>query len=164
MCCVVYMFGGHMCHVFIFLLMIRRPPRSTRTDTLLPYTTLFRSARAEQPRDVRGQRRAGIAVMPLEMGSHDPRRLAERQPQQHEADDHIGDLAEVAHVEKLRREAAEHRDRARRRAQQRAPPHAIRQIARGDDREHAERSEEHTSELQSLMRISYAVFCLKKNT
>src|SRR3546814_1001845 len=76
--------------------MIRRPPRSTRTDTLFPYTTLFRSnpPRAARDRD----RRAGR----VGAGGH-PRRLAPRH-----------------------------------------------------------RSEEHTSELQSLMRISYAVFCLKK--
>src|SRR3546814_8586288 len=80
--------------------MIRRPPRSTRTDTLFPYTTLFRSA---------SQRRGG--------GAH-------------------------AQVPGLR-----------------LPPEAARR--RGAARRHA-RSEEHTSELQSLMRISYAVFCLKK--
>src|SRR3546814_8228968 len=74
--------------------MIRRPPRSTRTDTLFPYTTLFRSLR-------RAKRTARAAHRPAEA---------------HQA---------VA-VEIL------------------------------------ERSEEHTSELQSLMRISYAVFCLKK--
>src|SRR3546814_5989118 len=81
--------------------MIRRPPRSTRTDTLFPYTTLFRS------------RPAG--------GSGGGGRL-----------------------------------RPRRRAARRSRP---RQPARC--RCHR-RSEEHTSELQSLMRISYAVFCLKK--
>src|SRR3546814_6858351 len=100
--------------------MIRRPPRSTRTDTLFPYTTLFRSVRLDERRahdarrrDVRGDGRtprasgagvgeSGVAVAPLRDGRKRP-----------EAD--------------------------------------IRS-----------RSEEHTSELQSLMRISYAVFCLKK--
>src|SRR3546814_13471228 len=85
---------SHFC--FFFFLMIRRPPRSTRTDTLVPYTTLFRSVPAG--------------------------------PQ--------GGL-----------------DRRRARAGQ--PPRRRQGPAR-------ERSEEHTSELQSLMRISYAVFCLKK--
>src|SRR3546814_11003252 len=98
---------------FFFFLMIRRPPRSTRTDTLFPYTTLFRSlaggdrgrgpAQAAAPRLVRGPGdlvRAGVVLPAPERG-----RRADR-------------------------------DRAR--------------------------SEEHTSELQSLMRISYAVFCLKK--
>src|SRR3546814_4360422 len=83
-----------------FFLMLRRPPRSTRTDTLFPYTTLFRSSPS-------GARRHGARA-----GHHD-------------------------------RSAARHADPRR--------PH-------GD----AARSEEHTSELQSLMRISYAVFCLKK--
>src|SRR3546814_4646435 len=74
--------------------MIRRPPRSTRTDTLFPYTTLFRSAafRAQLSLPVPRSHRAGTLL---------------------------------------------------------SPPRAV-------------RSEEHTSELQSLMRISYAVFCLKK--
>src|SRR3546814_14016171 len=93
---------------FFFFLMIRRPPRSTRTDTLFPYTTLFRS----QPRPGAEQERS--------------RRAAFR----------------------LRRRSGPERDRTLRRA---APQEAER-----------DRSEEHTSELQSLMRISYAVFCLKK--
>src|SRR3546814_4238649 len=79
--------------------MIRRPPRSTRTDTLFPYTTLFRSMRQHQIERCH--------------------RL--RQP------DHQHEIAALCCGAKLPR-----------------------------------RSEEHTSELQSLMRISYAVFCLKK--
>src|SRR3546814_2840150 len=82
---------------FFFFLMIRRPPRSTRTDTLFPYTTLFRSGRLRVRLHPRGLHRRGGEVQ----GIHPRRR--------------------------------------------RVP-----------------RSEEHTSELQSLMRISYAVFCLKK--
>src|SRR3546814_7324401 len=97
-----------MGRILRFFLMMRRPPRSTRTDTLLPYTALFRS-------------RA------------------------------LGRLGE-------RRRRDRHRGRAR--------PDALDPPARRD-RRHARpglqpRSEEHTSELQSLMRISYAVFCLKK--
>src|SRR3546814_5755658 len=92
--------------------MIRRPPRSTRTDTLFPYTTLFRSAE---------QRAAG------EQAEHDPDRM--------QADP-------VAH--QLRRDEI-----------------AFEELADREQRRHR-RSEEHTSELQSLMRISYAVFCLKK--
>src|SRR3546814_5898662 len=96
-----------MCHygevlvLCLFFLMIRRPPRSTRTDTLFPYTTLFRSS--------------------------------------------LGDL-------------------------KRMPAHKLLEIAEqlsiseGVARARKQRSEEHTSELQSLMRISYAVFCLKKKT
>src|SRR3546814_7008385 len=97
--------------------MIRRPPRSTRTDTLFPYTTLVRSVR-----------RGRHALIPLGL----------RIEQRHGARDVLLEPIEldplIAHV---RREP--------------------------DGRpEHDERSEEHTSELQSLMRISYAVFCLKK--
>src|SRR3546814_9813541 len=83
--------------------MIRRPPRSTRTDTLFPSTTLFRSDSADGPR-----RRSSPVPNP-EFG---------------------------------------------------APMPPFRPA--GHRRAHRRRSEEHTSELQSLMRISYAVFCLKK--
>src|SRR3546814_3970321 len=86
-----------------FFLMIRRPPRSTRTDTLFPYTTLFRSLRADQRYHHHQPRVRGVA-------------------------------------NRVRRSPDDHR----------AP------------RSNTVRSEEHTSELQSLMRISYAVFCLKK--
>src|SRR3546814_5614336 len=92
--------------------MIRRPPRSTRTDTLFPYTTLFRSRQPDQSRSGRQQHAAAGAT-------------------------------------RQRRQAAEDRSR-RLRAPHRATTGAV------------HRSEEHTSELQSLMRISYAVFCLKK--
>src|SRR3546814_10024212 len=97
--------------------MIRRPPRSTRTDTLFPYTTLFRSARLDRVSD-RGD---------LRRGGHHPL------------------CAGVVHS---------------------AAPR-LRQLPRGHRRGGGagvtqDRSEEHTSELQSLMRISYAVFCLKK--
>src|SRR3546814_19728346 len=80
--------------ISVFLLMIRRPPRSTRTDTLFPYTTLFRSGGWRAPGTSGHRRWRGRTAI---------------------------------------------------------PPAA-----------HRGRSEEHTSELQSLMRISYAVFCLKK--
>src|SRR3546814_2943959 len=95
--------------------MIRRPPRSTRTDTLFPYTTLFRSTRDCATTDTIASTHLG------------------------EIDHKLADLAA------LRRESA---------ALDAGGRHA-------DDI--AARSEEHTSELQSLMRISYAVFCLKKN-
>src|SRR3546814_1423317 len=98
--------------------MIRRPPRSTRTDTLFPYTTLFRSHR--QPASGSGNRGGTGARL---------RRLS--------------DAA-------LRPEA-----RSRLPALRRWHQRAIGTTG-------ASRSEEHTSELQSLMRISYAVFCLKK--
>src|SRR3546814_3796264 len=105
--------------VCIVCLMIRRPPRSTRTDTLFPYTTLFRS-----PADQR--RRA---------------RQAEEAEEHREA------------------EQAEHDRGHRRQVVDVDLDHVGPAVLR---REFLERSEEHTSELQSLMRISYAVFCLKK--
>src|SRR3546814_4855687 len=89
--------------------MLRRPPRSTRTDTLFPYTTLFRS---------RGRQAERAA------------RLDQRSP------------------------GARHEDGRRRFPARLQLP--------GRHRGAGPRSEEHTSELQSLMRISYAVFCLKK--
>src|SRR3546814_9716361 len=92
--------------IVVFFLMIRRPPRSTRTDTLFPYTTLFRSEcrryrryRSGRPKEWPAGRQEPLCRIPTDQGHH------------------------------LRCRT---------------------------------RSEEHTSELQSLMRISYAVFCLKK--
>src|SRR3546814_6316378 len=95
--------------------MIRRPPRSTRTDTLFPYTTLFRSFRL-----------AGLVLYADGCGLCD-RERRRRQPRCTGSRALPGDHHCACNVE--------------------------------DD---AGRSEEHTSELQSLMRISYAVFCLKK--
>src|SRR3546814_5237750 len=106
MMCVWFCGVSFRCFVFFFL-MIRRPPRSTRTDTLFPYTTLFRSA---------WQRRA------------------ERSPP-------------VPLWERLQPRALDS-----------SPCEGRGRLGGGS---HG-RSEEHTSELQSLMRISYAVFCLKK--
>src|SRR3546814_8643348 len=93
--------------------MIRRPPRSTRTDTLFPYTTLFRSAGLVEPTQPTA-RNNGMAC---------------------------GSWSRPASLRQ--------RDLIRRRRHDRLL-------------ELGQRSEEHTSELQSLMRISYAVFCLKK--
>src|SRR3546814_4192725 len=114
--------------------MIRRPPRSTRTDTLFPYTTLFRSRQPFARRPRGGGREACRQY-------EDPRalRLAA-------AGDGYARLALRAGSDPLPA-------RARRREAGQG----------GAARPGAERSEEHTSELQSLMRISYAVFCLKKN-
>src|SRR3546814_8650977 len=101
--------------------MIRRPPRSTRTDTLFPYTTLFRSLAFEhQPRF-----------------SPDGQRIA-----------FVSDRAGGDNIWLMNRAGSDKR-----------------QISKEDFRllnQPSWRSEEHTSELQSLMRISYAVFCLKK--
>src|SRR3546814_5537280 len=102
--------------------MIRRQPRSTRTDTLFPYTTLFRSPQAQR-------RRQGAVD-----DSDGPRRAGEQ--------DRLGKRAVQRHLETFDMRA--HVTSA-------PPPKE-------------KRSEEHTSELQSLMRISYAVFCLKKQT
>src|SRR3546814_1862983 len=103
--------------MFFLFLMRRRPPISTRTDTLFPYTSLFRS-RARRPE-------AGAA----------PRALCDAAA---EAGSGLG-FQEM---------------RPRRRRRDRQVPPARRPVGL--------RSEEHTSELQSLMRISYAVFCSKK--
>src|SRR3546814_18319580 len=116
------MYGGvwlQLRFVFsFFLLMIRRPPRSTRTDTLFPYTTLFRS------RQRRHHAREGLRDT--------PKRVARAWKEY--CHGYIEDPA--VHLTRTFEEVG------------------------GYD----ERSEEHTSELQSLMRISYAVFCLKKKT
>src|SRR3546814_3432692 len=101
--------------------MIRRPPRSTRTDTLCPYTTLFRSSvdrREDRGVAADGDRALRVAGM---LGEHRRDGLAEL----------AAEAAREAHALAVHVGA---------------------------------RSEEHTSELQSLMRISYAVFCLKKKT
>src|SRR3546814_8515690 len=100
--------------------MIRRPPRSTRTDTLFPYTTLFRSV--------------GIVGQPLEpvIGAQ-------------------GIAAALDEVEDIGESFL------RQRAVGRGGADFGQQFLLAEGR-----SEEHTSDLQSLMRISYAVFCLKK--
>src|SRR3546814_8237033 len=113
--------------------MIRRPPRSTRTDTLFPYTTLFRSLSGKKALVVGASSGINLAIA-KKLGERGARLVvASRTPER---------IAAAA--EELRADGLD----------------AI-GIA-GDVRE--ARSEEHTSELQSLMRISYAVFCLKKKT
>src|SRR3546814_7544255 len=110
--------------------MIRRPPRSTRTDTLFPYTTLFRSYALVGPPAVRT-----IQASPPQDSRHDQHRL------------HPGRYCRPATGDHARLDDPARTDRAGRDLGRIVPVH---------------RSEEHTSELQSLMRISYAVFCLKK--
>src|SRR3546814_1626675 len=122
-----------MLFLSFFFLMIRRPPRSTRTDTRFPYTTLFRSVA-----DARSARRADDAL-PWRLRRLRPLAAHSRPPPR--AGTHPGAL-------QLRPTAAD--DPAR------LP--GVRRLPRRLD----PRSEEHTSELQSLMRNSYAVFCLKK--
>src|SRR3546814_5345104 len=123
--------------------MIRRPPISTRTDTLFPYTTLFRSSGP-----------------PDRYGGHNIDRLCPRPAAR--ATPHMIGAYERANCRSRDHRCClvDHRDHVQRQTSckssaDRACPW---QIAR------EVRSEEHTSELQSLMRISYAVFCLKKNT
>src|SRR3546814_7627083 len=126
--------------------MIRRPPRSTRTDTLFPYTTLFRSAEGDERRTAGadrvlgggpGLRRPGV---PLGVAGL---------PRQHR--------------QRRRRAAGGGPRQLPRAAQGRRAPHlrarGRRVRLRGAGGEEIGRA---TSELQSLMRISYAVFCLKK--
>src|SRR3546814_2589021 len=119
--------------------MIRRPPRSTRTDTLFPYTTLFRSTTAT----------GHLAVV---AGDAAPVALAFRcaLPVQ---DPDSGDTYVYLVPDEGFSALVRLHDRLY------SGPFAD---ARSLDRPYIPRSEEHTSELQSLMRISYAVFCLKK--
>src|SRR3546814_1622244 len=109
----------------LFFLMIRRPTRTTRTYTLFPYTTLFRSV--EYPVHF-GVGDAAILLQPAKELGHDPGIAVQ----------------------------------ARRQAGLQNARHIVQQTATSDVGQTLDRSEEHTSELQSLMRISYAVFCLKK--
>src|SRR3546814_19415093 len=120
-----------------FCLMKRRQPRSTRTDTLFPYTTRFRSSAHPQPGEDRSdaeQSRGDRHPIPGKGGEDEGAADEDRR---------------------------DHRDEARTRHTQALDRLGI--DGRGD---HglalALRSEEHTSELQSLMRISYAVFCSHK--
>src|SRR3546814_5138570 len=122
--------------------MIRRPPRSTRTDTLFPYTTLFRSQvdalvlqRAPQPLDKDVVEKAAA---PIHRDAHAGLLQALRPGPG-------GELAALVGVEDFWATIA-----------------LDRLVQRLDAEPGVQRSEEHTSELQSLMRISYAVFCLKK--
>src|SRR3546814_3210828 len=104
--------------------MIRLPPRSTRTDTLFPYTTLFRSA---------GEKSAKASALVVKCVVAEVARSAVLS----DSSDTASVASEVASVAAVL---------VRTTSQTSSPA----------------RSEEHTSELQSLMRISYAVFCLKK--
>src|SRR3546814_6992789 len=119
--------------------MIRRPPRSTRTDTLFPYTTLFRSGLALP--DAAADAAAAIG------GERDEERDVERWFLRgaDRQGDGGGDGCEQGDEQRQRKPLAERLAHV---------GHA--------GRAQVDRSEEHTSELQSLMRISYAVFCLKK--
>src|SRR3546814_3304856 len=191
--------------------MIRRTPRSTRTDTLCPYTTLVRS----DPRQLHplghgsgGQEARldelaeGLSELLLALG--DDRRVGDGQPERvAEQRHHREPVGQATHHRRLRRglhvpeprvalragdDGGHEHSRDRPEEHRGAPPggHELAVLAllrwgrwepgrqRGGGGDHptglptslrsgvADRSEEHTSELQSLMRISYAVFCLKK--
>src|SRR3546814_3813795 len=111
--------------------MIRRPTRSTRTDTLFPDTTLFRSGRQQ----VRSAGLAGRSGLEGLVGAESAVPYADLRPDPSAtATDGDGGRHDIPLPRCLARRGATGR---------------------------ARRSEEHTSELQSLMRISYAVFCLK---
>src|SRR3546814_1498944 len=128
--------------------MIRRPPRSTRTDTLFPYTTLFRSGALVGQLAVEHDFRVTGALELLE-------------------DDLVHAAAGVDEGCRDDGQRAAFLDVARRaeealRALQGVGVDTAGQHLAGGRHHGVVRSEEHTSELQSLMRISYAVFCLKK--
>src|SRR3546814_8160474 len=112
--------------------MIRRPPRSTRTVTLFPYTTLFRSLVVHE----------GEAAGSVGLEHHLERQQVGVGTDDRPVHERTGDEGDVPQSRVVR---GEHREASRTAALE-------------------VRSEEHTSELQSLMRISYAVFCLKKKT
>src|SRR3546814_4709369 len=126
----MYVIWSYFCFIYyFFFLMIRRPPRSTRTDTLFPYTTLFRSVGA----GCRDVEHAALNAAAQEI---------------------IRGFGVLARAGGDRREE--------RNLVVRIPPHIDVAHPRPHDLGPVGRSEEHTSELQSLMRSSYAVFCLKK--
>src|SRR3546814_4892216 len=113
--------------------MIRQPPRSTRTYTLFPYTTLFRSFRAGDEERLAAFEKLYDSLPPMEKN-----RIKK---------------IDVAAAEKLLAEL---------KAKEGGPTQKIDSTVGERASKPQPRSEEHTSELQSLMRISYAVFCLKK--
>src|SRR3546814_10324018 len=131
--------------------MIRRPPRSTRTDTLCPDTTLFRSVELRRLRETQRFGQALDDARDRDLVDH-----LGRLPRAGAADmDHargIGLHHGLGGGEGFGAAAAHDRERAVLRA---------RFAARDGGVEAEERSEEHTSELQSLMRNPYAIFCLK---
>src|SRR3546814_10634567 len=133
----------HVCIYFFFFLMIRLPPISTRTDTLFPYTTLFRS------HAIRG------FWQPLCLAAlNTPLEQACAQLFAHVLRDSLGGTRDASDVLIPNVDLS-----------QLWPDQLESYLAQGNAAASSlKRSEEHTSELQSLMRISYAVFCLKKKT
>src|SRR3546814_2552037 len=145
--------------------MIRRPPRSTRTDTLFPYTTLFRADTGQNAAEREGshqlgRRRGSLPEDGDQRGCPDPQQVDQQpEPGCHGDDTSHQDAPAFVWLTATSCPTCGHRIRwpDDREAAALPPEHGA---VPGDLR--AARSEEHTSELQSLMRISYAVFCLKK--
>src|SRR3546814_5428193 len=130
---------------FFFFLMIRRPPRSTRTDTLFPYTTLFRSHRPP-------------SASPLRSANGDPMIVVDDVYKRYRTEHGPGKwvleginftIPPKLNVGLVGRNGA-------------GKSTLLSIIGGVDQPTRGVRSEEHTSELQSLMRISYADLCLKK--
>src|SRR3546814_1092878 len=149
--------------------MIRRPPRSTRTDTLFPYTTLFRSGPrrswSPRPQNTPGERsyrssRADWQRPKRNRGN--PTDRTHKDGYRHWAMPRWRSHRGVAPLAHRRNENAPVWRNARTKSGRGKPSAILSAHNNGVQTAHRFRSEEHTSELQSLMRISYAVFCLKK--
>src|SRR3546814_3020446 len=130
------------CLLFFFFLMIRRPTRSTRTDTLFPYTSLCRSNHTTEPlaaviRSTLLKDGIVATVYEAPYGAWRQELLNPESGLYRYKPDAVVIAVDIAELRRM-------------------PDGALGEPAV------RERSEEHTSELQSLMRISYAVFCLKK--
>src|SRR3546814_3095729 len=125
--------------LFFFFLIIRRPPGSTPTDTLFPYTPLFRSHGAAGPFRPRCAALVCAAARVV------------RRPSSMRRGNHMSAWIRTIPIERATGKLKEMYDRVR------TPHGTVDNVMRVHSR-----SEEHTSELQSLMRNSYAVFCLKK--
>src|SRR3546814_6742465 len=124
--------------------MIRRPPRSTRTETLFPYTTLFRSVPAQAPAadasataPVAADAAAGASDQTADIGIAEVIVTARRKSESLQDVPQTVNAVSNETLQKLN-------------------------IQKFEDVQSIVRSDEHTSELQSLMRLSYAVFCLKQ--
>src|SRR3546814_9168830 len=146
-----------MLYSLLFFLMIRPPPRSTRTDTLFPYTTLFRSQLILYPRII-FKRALELDAASIVLVHNHP----SGDPTPSEAD--ISSTERLAALaSNLGIELTEHIVVSRSgHALIGQRPHGRGLMEMVKNHLLRDRSEEHTSELQSLMRHSYAVFCLKK--
>src|SRR3546814_2452425 len=144
--------------ILFFFLMIRRPPRSTRTDTLFPYTTLFRS-QTRSP--------ATPVIKALVHNDSEGFYSAETESRRRAHAPPFGRFAAIV-VSSEKPEDAQETARLIGKAAPKMEGMSVYGTApaplavlRGRHRHRLLRSEEHTSALQSLLRLSYAVFCLK---